>query len=316
MKKYILQSVTCISIVSMFFACNDFLDRDSLSQITPEVYLNEESQLAAYINKLYPGILPSHSNSGSYGTFELDKHTDNMAYKSYDNRYVPGQWKVGGSGGSWSFTDIFNCNYFIDNVIPKWKEGLISGSADNIKHYIGEMYFLRAYVYFSKLQEFGDFPMITKVLPDEKEPLIEASKRSPRNEVARFILSDLDEAISLLLETSPDGKKNRISKSCAQLIKSRVALFEGTWLKYFKNTAFVPNGNGWPGKDKDYNANYQFPSGSIDAEIEYFLGEAMDAAKAVADKVTLTENSGLLQQTLADAVNPYHDMFGTEDMSR
>ena len=95
-----------------------------------------------------------------------------------------------------------------------------------------------------------------------------------------------------------------------------MALFEGTWLKYFKNTAFVPNGNGWPGKDKDYSANYQFPSGNIDAEIESCLGEAMDAAKAVADEVTLTENSGLLQQTLADAVNPYHDMFGTEDMSR
>ena len=33
-----------------------------------------------------------------------------------------------------------------------------------IKHYIGEMYFLRAYEYFKKLQLFGDFPIIDQPL--------------------------------------------------------------------------------------------------------------------------------------------------------
>lgn len=319
MKKYIL-NIMSVGIIFVLFACNDFLDKEPLSQITPDAYLTEESQLASYANKLYPDILPSHSlpswwNVGGYGIFEIDKHTDDMAHKNYDNRYIPGEWRVGGNGGNWSFTNIYSCNYFLENVIPKWKEGLINGNSDNIKHYIGEMYFLRAYEYFLKLQEFGDYPIITTVLPDEKEPLIEASKRSPRNEVARFILADLDEAISLLKETAPDGRKNRLSKACAQLVKSRVALFEGTWLKYFNNTAFVPNGEGWPGKNKDYNSSYQYPSGSIENEIDYFLGQAMEAAMAVADKIALTENNGMLQQSVSDPVNLYHDMFGAEDMS-
>lgn len=313
MKRNIFKTIAGLGILSILFSCNDFLDREPLSQITPDVYLTEESQLAAYANKLYPDILPSHG--GGYGVYEWDKHTDDIANQFYDNRYVPGEWKVGSTGGNWSFTRIYSCNYFIEKVIPKWKENLISGNNEQIKHYIGEIYFLRAYEYFSKLQEFGDFPIITTVFPDEKEVLIEASNRSPRNEVARFILSDLDEAISLLQETSPDGKKNRISKACAQLIKSRVALFEGTWLKYFKNTAFVPNGEGWPGKSKSYNADYQYPTSNIDAEIDYFFEQAMEAAMAVADNVTLTENTGSLQQDVADPVNPYHDMFGAEDMS-
>lgn len=309
MKKNIFKSIAGLGILFILFSCNDFLDREPLSQITPDAYLTEESQLAAYANKLYPDIIKSF-----YGV-EEDRHTDDVANKSYDNRYVPGEWKVGSTGGEWSFTWIYSCNYFIENVVPRWKEGLISGNNDAIKHYIGEMYFMRAYEYFRKLKEFGDFPIITTVLPDEKQPLVEASKRSPRNEVARFIISDLDEAISLLQETSPDGKKNRISKPVAQLIKSRVALFEGTWLKYFKNTAFVPNGEGWPGKSKDYNASYQFPSGSIEGEIEYFFTQAMESAMAVADNYTLTENTGLLQQSTTEPVNPYHDMFGAEDMS-
>ena len=44
-----------------------------------------------------------------------------------------------------------------------------------IKHYIGEMYFLRAYQYFNKLVSLGDFPIVTEVLPDETEVLKEES---------------------------------------------------------------------------------------------------------------------------------------------
>ncbi|MDR2968639.1 MAG: RagB/SusD family nutrient uptake outer membrane protein [Tannerellaceae bacterium] len=299
-------------IVGIFFACNDYLDREPLTMVTPENYLTEETQLASYSNNLYATILPSHS--GRFGTFGLDQHTDHMAYEEYDNRYVPGQWKVGQSGGSWNFDMIYSCNYFIQNVVPKWKAGSIEGSEDNIKQYIGEMYFLRAYEYYKKLQEFGDFPIVKSILPDEKDVLIEASKRSPRNEVARSIIADLDSAI-ILLKDKPDDIKNRISKYCALLVKSRVALQEGTWLKYFKNTAFVPNGEGWPGKDKEYNAGYQYPSGDIDGEIDYFLTLAMESAKLVADNIPLVENNGVLQQSITEPANPYFDMFGAENMS-
>lgn len=145
--------------------------------------------------------------------------------------------------------------------------------------------------------------------------LSEASKRMPRNEVARFILSDLDKAATLM-----EGKNmttTRINRDLALLLKSRVALYEGTWLKYFKGTAFVPNGEGWPGKSKDYNANYQYPSGSIDSEINYFLDEAISASKEVAEKYknSLTANTGVLQQNSGDPANPFYDMYAADDLS-
>ncbi len=43
------------------------------------------------------------------------------------------------------------------------------------------------------------------------KPLIEISKRAPRNEVARFILSDLDKAIEMMQNIAPSGGKNRLS---------------------------------------------------------------------------------------------------------
>lgn len=293
-------------------SCKKFLDKEPLSNITPEQYLLEESQLGAYAIARYTDILPSHGN-WSFGTFGTDANTDNMAIPDLDNKYMPGLWKVGATGGDWSFTNIFQCNYFLQRVIPLWKSGGLTGNSSNINHYIGEMYFLRAYEYFKKLQALGDFPIIKTVLPDEKEALTEASKRQPCNEVARFILSDLDSATTLLMDIGPDGKKNRITKYCAQLLKSRVALYEGTWLKYFKGTAFVPNGEGWPGATKDYNAKYEYPSGSIDNEIQYFLGEAMSASQAVADNVSLVNNTGIIESPNNE--NPYFNMFSAVDMS-
>ena len=65
----------------------------------------------------------------------------------------------------------------------------------------------------------------------------------PRNEVARFILEDLDTAIDYMSDNF-ESRHTRISKDVAILMKSRVALFEGSWLTNFKGTPFVPNGEG------------------------------------------------------------------------
>lgn len=307
---------TLAMAASMFVlnSCEGFLNREPESALTPDQYLSTESNVASFANDLY-NTIPVHGEKG-YGTFVIDANTDNMASYQPSDKFAPGYWKVAQTGGDYAFTTIYRCNWFFDNVLPKFDNGDISGSETAIKHYIGEVYYFRALAYFDKLQKLGDFPIVTTCLDNDLEILTEHSKREPRNEVARFIISDLDKAIELMGVNPPSGGKNRLNKDCAYLLKSRVALYEGTWLKYFKGTAFVPNGEGWPGKTKEYNKNYEYPSGDIDAEINFFLGEAMDAAKVVADKYVLVENTGNYQQNASDAVNPYYDMFGDNDMSK
>lgn len=67
------------------------------------------------------------------------------------------------------------------------------------------------------MQNLGDFPILTEILPDDYNAIREASKRRPRNEVARFILSDLDKAYEYILPTAPVS--NRLNKDCAALVK-------------------------------------------------------------------------------------------------
>ncbi|WP_042346377.1 RagB/SusD family nutrient uptake outer membrane protein [Capnocytophaga canis] len=294
-----------VSLAGTVVSCNDFLDREPLSDVTPKDFLKTETDLATYTVTRYN--FPTHSGWNA-GTFIHDNGTDNQAGPDASNIWLPGEVRVPASGGSWNFGNIRQINYFFEQVLPRYQNGQIVGDRSNIDHYIGEAYFLRAYEYFGKLVSLGDFPIITEVLVDQKDILIEASKRTPRNQVARFILSDLDKAIDLL-KSAPFSNKNRINKEVALLFKSRVALFEATWLKYHAGTARVPGGPNWPG------AKFH-PGFSLDitAETNYFFDQAIDAAQKVADAFTLVESNHELKQIKA-LENPYFKMFADLSMT-
>lgn len=216
---------------------------------------------------------------------------------------------------SWSWSTIRNVNYSLNVILDRYNKGEITGNDKNIRHYIGELYFFRALSYFSMLQSWGDLPIVKEALPDDEAILVATNKRMPRNEVARFILEDLDLATSYMSDI--DSRRNRLSPDVARLIKSRVALFEGSWLYHFKGTAFVPNGEGWPGKEKDYNANYEYPEGNIDNEITYFFTMVAQSAQEVAEKYKnlLVVNTGMVPQTDNDPENPYMSLFSSTNPS-
>lgn len=307
----------CIAAAStlMLSSCEDFLDKEPLSSVVPTEYYKDEAQIQAAVNQLYTAVLPFHTN-WSFGIFGLDSGTDNQVGFDPEIKYTKGQWKVALENDNWNWENIHNINYSLKQSLTNYNNKEVTGSEKNIRQYIGELYFLRAYAYFTMLQKWGDLPIIKEDLPLDEEYLISMNKRSPRNEVARFILEDLGNAIEYMSDNF-DVRKNRISPDVAKLLESRVALFEASWLENFKGTAFVPNGEGWPGKSKDYNADYEYPSGSIDKEIEYFLQTAVTSAEAVAEKYknNLTKNTGEVPQSETDPDNPYFSMFGNTDMS-
>lgn len=292
-------------------SCNKFLDRAPLDQVTPEAYLKTEQDLAAYSIKAYN--FSTHDGYGM-GTFVNDYHTDNVAYgnASYD-RWVPGNLRVPNTSGTYSFVAIRNINYFLNRVVVDQEAGAISGNEANINHYIGEMYLLRAWEYFIKVKAYGDFPIVTETLVDDKEILIAKSERKPRTEVVRFMLEDLDKALGLLQESFKS--KNRLTRNVALMIKSRIALNEASWLTYHRNTPFVPGAEGWPGSTADYNQGFAI---DLDAEIKFLLDQSISASKELADKITLTPNTYVSNPQTSGSHsgwNPYFEMFGAVDMS-
>ena len=327
MKRQMKNIIVIFSLVAgntLFYSCDTFLDRTPLDEVTPDVYLTKEDQLASYSLKAYSYdddgtsmVFETHSGWDA-GTVKKDMHTDNMASTtaSYDwwvpgNKRVPNKASESGGTSDYSFKAIRNANYFFEQVLPRWQAGTIEGDETNIKHYIGEMYFLRAWEYFKKLRLYGDFPIVKSTLVDDSGLLVDVSKRRPRNEVARFIIQDLDSAIMLMQPVFKN--KNRLSSTIAQLVKSRVALYEASWLTYHRGTPFVPGGPDWPGATADYNNGFTI---DLDSEIDYFLTQAMESAQEVADATQLTQNSGVMNpSTSIEGWNPYFEMFAAVDMS-
>lgn len=309
MNKYISSIVAAAAVVGLT-ACDDYLNREPEDKLIPENFFTTAANLKAYTLNFYT-MLPSHSdNAYELGTFSADNGTDNQAYRTASTRWVPGEWRVGQGTENWSFGNVRSLNYFLINAEAAVEAGEVSGVPEEINQSLGEAYFFRAYTYWANYSAVGDWPINDEVLPNDKEYLLEASVRQPRNKVARHILADLDKAISLLPDESTYGK-NGLTKDCANLFRSRVALFEGTWLKYHRGTALVPGGPGWPGKAEfisDFN---------IDSEIAYFFDEAMKSAKVVGDKFynRLVENTDAPEGMTAGytEANPYYCMFCTEN---
>lgn len=325
-KNIFQKSIISLFCLGLIYGCDNALDVTPQSDISPSSYLLTADQLASYTINYYSqyssysaddvsygGQFPSSYGSGGQSPYLNDRATDNQTTRSGASQYEANLWTVGSTGGYWNFNNIYAINYYLNTVVPRLSAGTLTGDADLCKHYVGEGYFLRAQEYFFRLRKLGDFPIIKTTLTDNSATLTEASKRQPRNEVARFIIQDLDSAISLLSNTKV--AKSRITKNAALLLKSRVALYEATFEKYHAGTPLVPKATGWPGSDKDYLKSYEFPSGSLDGEIKYFLTESMDAAKQVADACTLTENTQIDRKVSNNVDNPYYSMFCEDSYS-
>src|SRR5699024_5474367 len=179
---------------------NKFLDRYPLDEVPIDKYLNSESDLAAYSANLY-GQLPSHTGYG-LGTFAADNNSDNQVGSNPNPLFVKRQTRVPQSEGDWDFSQIINMNYIINKVRPRLENDELTGLVANNEHYLGEMYFFRAFIYFGKLASLGDFPIIKEWITEDYDVVREASQRRPRNEVARFILQDLDSVYYIMIDTT------------------------------------------------------------------------------------------------------------------
>ena len=311
--KKILSKVLVIGALTLVgTSCsNDFLDRKPLDQVEPGQFYKTADQLKSFIMSQYEAFT-SFNQSYSAGLATLDNGTDNQAQKGSPNRRLFSQdnWKVPSDGGL-GVNTIRDINYFIQKVEVNMKEQTIIGPQEVIKQALGEAYFFRAYQYFDRLKTYGDFPIITEPLPADNKILVEQSKRQPRNEVARFILKDLDKAIELL--PAAVVRNQRLTKRAAHLFRSRVALYEGTFEKYHAGSGRVPGDASWPGKDKEWNKGKIFNSAN---EVTYFLTEAMKDAKLVADATELTPNTEVTNPTTEPhGWNPYFEMFGIQNPS-
>jgi hypothetical protein len=279
MKKVFYTLMIAVGLITG--SCDDeLLVKTPLDQISDPQFWKTDGDLELYVNRLYDAFnAQAWSGVGSGGGPVPDQGTDVIISEGNaigtKNR-MDGVVTIPTTGGGWTWTNVRNVNYFLDNA-----ERVTTGV--NKDQYIGEAYFFRAWFYFDLLKQFGDLPIITKALSSNDLDIL-YGPRSSRTDVVNFIISDLDLAIAKMKPKSGVAA-GRLHKDVALLFKSRVCLYEGTWEKYHQGTPFAGKTDG-----------------------AAFLNLAATAAKSVID-------GGIFSLTTGNVKSVYYELFNQVDLT-
>lgn len=207
--------ILCILMLAAGWSgCKKELNLVSQDSITDATFWKTGADFKLAANNLYNGL----------DRFGFEDTESDIAF-NFPNSVSNGNLQPSETSGQW------NSSYgYIRSVNKILEKGGSSADAE-IKKYVAEAKFFRAWYYWKLLRIYGGVPLITKVLNTGDPELF--TPRSSRSETVDFILKDLDEAKDVLPVASDLSAPDigRISSGAALALASRVALFEGTWEK-------------------------------------------------------------------------------------
>ena len=204
-----------LGIALLLSSCD--LYEEPKDQTGKEAIFGSEAGLKTYVYSFY-NMLPSGSDLNQ---IEIDL-VDFGAINNINTFISKNAYSEEISGG-WSWSNLRNINYFIENCTD---EKLSEAVRNN---YIGIARFFRAWFYYDKVTTFGDVPWIDKPLDVEDEQLY--APRDSRELVMEKVYEDLQFACNNITTTS-DATGSMVTKWVAYAFASRIALFEGTFRKY------------------------------------------------------------------------------------
>ena len=206
-----------LALTALFIAvsCEDALNKFPLDDLTEESYYENATQLQIFTNSFYSSILPD---------VPYDEQSDMVVANNPSSLLLNSTFRnVPASGGGWSWTVLRKINTTLGNLYRCEDEAAR-------KEYDALCKFFRAWLYFDKVQRFGDVPWIDHEMASDEPDLY--ARRDSRDVVKGHMIEDIDDAIAGLPESYSGGRTYRATKWAALALKSRFCLFEGTYRKY------------------------------------------------------------------------------------
>ena len=280
--KKILSIISLSVAVLLSASCEDFLTKVPETDLSPDTFFTTEAELEMWTNNFYAEILPEADNLTAQ--VADDHYTSSLnAIEKGTRSPSSASWGV----GTWQ--PLRRINYFLEN--NKCADPAIKAEYD------GVAYFFRAMFYFNKVRQYGDIPYYDKVIGSSDEAMLN-KPRDPRGYVILKICQDLDKAYELLPDKWEAYSVYKVTKDAAMALKSRAALFEGTFRKYHAGTEYVPQ------DEQTFDG--------ITVSSKWFLEQAAEAASKVMGKHSLYTGNTLGLATKATKAS-YREYFILED---
>jgi len=245
MKNIILKSSFVLLALIVCYSCNDdFLEQAPLDEISNASFWNTENDLVVYNNSLYnlarndndvPIMMAFDDgfDSHRYGIWHLSGFSDDTGPRhSRHNNYQKVRAGAHAVPGNpfWYGYKGFNFLRAINVGMDNYDKAQVSEEVKN--KYKGEARLMRGWFYADKISKFGTAQWVDRELTIEDEEILNGS-RDDRDFVMNNVLEDLNFAVANIPANWGDGgAPGRMNRWAALLVKSRVALFEGTWRKY------------------------------------------------------------------------------------
>ena len=219
--------ITCAAILALFSSCTSVLDKEDLSSISEDKVWVDKTLTTAFLNALYVSI-PSWDTAVADATDEATgggnwtqgtTTPDNMS----DTKDSAPTWY-------WPYSDIRNCNIFIQNAQNPEVCTIDRELADRLTY---EARFIRAYLYFEMVKRYGGVPLIT--IPQEMTDDLYV-KRNSTKECFDFIIDELKACAEGLPDSHSAEDLGRVTKGAAKAFLGRVFLFRAS-------PQFNPNNN-------------------------------------------------------------------------
>jgi starch-binding outer membrane protein, SusD/RagB family len=223
----------------------DSLEQNPVATSSKDAVFGSENGLALYATSFYNwmpdanNITQSESMSDYAARRDVPQFLRPGVYTPRVNDLTSsGQYEVVALGGNvnWGWSTLRSINYFLVNNT----NANVPASVRN--NYSGIARFFRAWFYFEKVKRYGDVPWIDQPL-DVADPALYGGRDS-RTVVMDHIIEDLDFAIANISATN-EATRTLITKDIALALKSRVALFEGTFRKYHPEVNLQSSADAW-----------------------------------------------------------------------
>lgn len=216
MKKiWILLWVVCCS----FYSC-DLLDVEPVSTITSQSFWKNSGDAKAYLTGIYNKVR-ALNNTTLYGEDRGD------AFKAGEIGPTTNAWAQNLlESNAPSYRDAYNIIHHTNLLLYKIEDLVFTTDAEK-NRIKAETYFLRAYTYFFLVRVWGDTPVLLDPILSDK---VELKPRSPKEDVMKQILADIEQALSLFPEEGYVNK-NFSSKPATYALKADALLWKAKVLK-------------------------------------------------------------------------------------
>ena len=228
MKQHIIFSVLGVGLLFSFTACSDFLEQEPANYISDEAVITNESSAKSALNGVYHRLGASAYYGGRYFDAGVNLASDNVTWTGSLNFYYDfdtHQYSAENQLLSYAWYGIYATVNQANQVIEK-TQSLPSVSDAERRRIIAEATVLRSLAFFDLARTWGNVPLVKSAThsPNQFDGVKQTQAKAVYQEV-------VDDIISVLSDLSTTNDRVHVSRSVAEAILARVALYLEDWDK-------------------------------------------------------------------------------------